>query len=62
MAIPIPMTSGSFPTPPATPTSRPRVPTARRATGSCGAGPEDDHILVCNPVLGCPVRRITGFR
>jgi len=23
---------------------------------------EDDHILVPNPVLGCPVRRITRFR
>jgi hypothetical protein len=26
------------------------------------AGLEDDHILVHNPVLGCPVRRITRFR
>jgi hypothetical protein len=24
-------------------------------------GLKDDRILVCNPVLGCPVRRITGF-
>ena len=26
------------------------------------AGLEDDHILVRNPVLGSPVRRITRFR
>jgi hypothetical protein len=35
--------------------STPRADGSPRNWVVC-AGLEDDHILVCNPVLGCPVR------